>query len=132
MLNAVMSTNFSEMVPQMIILGHLDRGGAQNRYGYLSQVKHDLKLIFFFMRRLMYTRHACFIHLNSILMSLSGAIMGDQECFPEVVTFLLKQWPTSVARILTILSCLLVCDLGLSVFINCFVISNILNWVEVR
>ena len=28
-----MSTNFLEMVPQMIILGHLDRGGAQNRYG---------------------------------------------------------------------------------------------------
>ena len=81
---------------------------------------------------------------------MSGPMMSYRHAFQKVLTFLhrpqprdisgtivngLTQWLIPVARILTVLSCLLLYGLWLSVCLNVtnvMVSSNVLNWVEVR
>ena len=133
MLILVVLTNFWKKEPKMLVLCHLDHIGAKTLFwSILAKLNMILKFLFF-MRRVMYTHHACFIHLNPSW--CQGPWCITRYAFQKVLTFLLTRWPTPIARILTVWSYLLVNGLWLSIFLNVtnvMVSSNVLNWVEVR
>ena len=133
MLNWVVSTNFGKKVPKMPILGHMDHDGAQYLFWSILAKLNMIWHLFLSIRRLIYTRHAYFIHLNLFLMS--GPWCFTWYAFQKVLAFLLTQWPTPGARIITVRSCLIVNGLWLSVLLNVtnvIVSSNVLNWIEIR
>ena len=64
MLILVVLTNFWKKEPKLPILCHLDHVGAKTLFWGILAKLHMILNFLFFMRRVMYTHHACFIHLN--------------------------------------------------------------------
>ena len=101
---------------------------------YMAKLNMILNF-FFFMRRVMYTHHACFIHLNPSW--CQGLWCLTRYAFQKVLTFLLTQWPghscCKNSNSLVLFASSL--TFHLSQCYKChgqFKCSNVLNWVEVR